>query len=84
MKVSKLAYKNFKGNFYRYLMFALSNSFAVTAFFIFANFIFHPSLDFNDLGGHYVAAMGAKSGMLMSQIIIVMFSFLFVGYSTSV
>ncbi len=84
MKVSKLAYKNFKGNFYRYAMFALSNSFAVTAFFIFANFIFHPSLDFNDLGGHYVAAMGAKSGMVMSQIIIVMFSFLFVGYSTSV
>lgn len=84
MKTSKLAYRNFKGNFYRYAMYALSNAFAVTAFFIFANFVFHPEFDPKNLGGHEIAAMGAISGMIASQIIIVMFSILFVGYSTSI
>ena len=84
MKISNMAIKNVKGNLYRYIMYCLSNAFAVTAFFIFANFVFHPSIDFHPEGVHAVASMGAANGMKISQVIIIIFSFLFVGYSTSI
>ncbi len=84
MKISNMAVKNVKGNLYRYIMYCLSNAFAVTAFYIFANFIFHPSVDMKSAGGHEVAKMGAANGMIVSQVIIVIFSILFVGYSTSI
>ena len=84
VKISNMAIKNVKGNLYRYIMYCLSNAFAVTAFFIFANFVFHPSIDFHPEGVHAVASMGAANGMKISQVIIIIFSFLFVGYSTSI
>ena len=84
MKISNMAIKNVKGNLYKYIMYCLSNAFAVTAFFIFANFVFHPSIDFHPEGVHAVASMGAANGMKISQVIIIIFSFLFVGYSTSI
>jgi putative ABC transport system permease protein len=84
MKISNMAVKNVKGNLYRYIMYCLSNAFAVTAFYIFANFVFHPSVDIKSAGGHPVARMGAANGMIVSQVIIVIFSILFVGYSTSI
>lgn len=84
MKISNMALKNIKGNMYRYIMYYLSNSFAVTAFFIFANFIFHPAIDLKSCEGHAIAKMGAANGMIISQVIIVIFSVLFVGYSTSI
>ena len=84
MKISNMAISNIKGNLYRYIMYYLSNSFAVTAFYIFANFVFHPALNYKALGGHPVAQMGAINGMITCQIIIVIFSILFVGYSTSI
>ena len=84
MKISNMAIKNVKGNLYRYIMYCLSNAFAVTAFFIFANFVFHPSIDFYSEGVHAIASMGAANGMKISQVIIIIFSFLFVGYSTSI
>ena len=75
MKISNMAVKNVRGNLYRYIMYCLSNAFAVTAFFIFANFVFHPSIDFNSDGVHAVASMGAANGMKISQVIIIIFSF---------
>jgi putative ABC transport system permease protein len=84
MGISDLAVSNVKGNLYRYLMYYLSNSFAVTVFFIFSNFIFHPSMSIKNIGGHPVAQMGVVNGLIASQIIIVIFSILFVGYSTSI
>ncbi|HLR36357.1 MAG TPA: ABC transporter permease [Tissierellales bacterium] len=84
MKISNMAIKNIKGNLYRYIMYYLSNSFAVTAFFIFANFVFHPSIDAKSMDGHEIAKMGATNGMVISQVIIVIFSIFFVGYSTSI
>ncbi|MCQ4924166.1 ABC transporter permease [Tissierella carlieri] len=84
MKISNMALSNVKGNLYRYVMYYLSNAFAVTAFFIFANFVFHPSLNFKNIGGHPVAQMGVINSMVACQVIIVMFSVLFVGYSTSI
>lgn len=84
MKLSNIAMKNVKGNLYRYIMYCLSNAFAVTAFFIFANFVFHPAVDVRTADGHPVVRMGAANGMIISQVIIVIFSILFVGYSTSI
>ena len=84
MGISDLAVSNVKGNLYRYLMYYLSNSFAVTVFFIFSNFIFHPSMSIKNIGGHPVAQMGVVNSLIASQIIIVIFSILFVGYSTSI
>ncbi|WMM24112.1 ABC transporter permease [Tissierella sp. MB52-C2] len=84
MKISNMALSNVKGNLYRYVMYYLSNAFAVTAFFIFANFVFHPSLNYKNIGGHPVAQMGVINGMIACQVIIVIFSVLFVGYSTSI
>lgn len=84
MKISNMAFSNVKGNLYRYIMYYLSNSFAVTAFFIFSNFVFHPSLNLKNIGGHPVAQMGVVNGMIVCQVIIVVFSVLFVGYSTSI
>src|SRR5699024_2493606 len=82
MKISNMAIKNIKGNLYRYIMYYLSNSFAVTAFFIFANFVFHPSIDAKSMDGHEIAKMGVTNGMVISQVIIVIFSIFFVVFST--
>lgn len=84
MGISDLAVSNVKWNLYRYLMYYLSNSFAVTVFFIFSNFIFHPSMSIKNIGGHPVAQAGVVNGLIASQVIIVIFSILFVGYSTSI
>ncbi|MEW8972706.1 MAG: ABC transporter permease [Tissierellaceae bacterium] len=84
MKISNMAINNVKGNLYKYVMYYLSNSFAVMAFFIFSNFVFHPAFDYKNLGGHVVAQAGAINGMIICQVIIVVFSILFVGYSTSI
>ncbi len=84
MKISNMAISNIKGNLYRYIMYYLSNAFAVTAFFIFANFVFHPAIDIKSADGHPIARIGAANGMIISQVIIVIFSILFVGYSTSI
>lgn len=84
MGISDMSISNIKGNLYRYIMYYLSNSFAVTVFFIFSNFIFHPSMSVKNIGGHPIAQMGAVNGLIASQVIIVIFSILFVGYSTSI
>lgn len=84
MRISNMALSNVKGNLYRYIMYYLSNSFAVTAFFIFANFVFHPSLNLKNIGGHAVTQIGLVNSIIACQVIIVVFSVLFVGYSTSI
>jgi len=83
MKISNMAAKNLRGNLYRYIMYYLSNVFAVTVFFIFANFVFHPNLN-APLAPHIVAEMGAKNGIIACQVVIVVFSLLFVTYATSI
>ncbi len=41
-------------------------------------------MDVKTADGHPVVRMGAANGMIISQVIIVIFSILFVGYSTSI
>lgn len=86
MKISNMAMSNIKGNLYRYIMYYLSNAFAVTVFFIFANFVFHPNADPSNItgGGREYLIEGTKSGMIASQVVIIIFTFFFVGYSTSI
>ena len=83
MKISNMAAKNIKGNLYRYIMYYLSNVFAVAVFFIFANFIFHPTLQSAPISPSGTATVAVKNGIVACQVIIVIFSVLFVGYSTS-
>lgn len=83
MKISKISYSNFKGNLYRYIMYALSNSLAVSVFFIFLNFTQHPSLQKSQLQGHGVAIEGTVMGLNLALTIIVIFSFFFIVYSST-
>lgn len=83
MKIYDMAKSNFKGNAYRYLMYILSNSFAISSFFIFTNFLFNPDIDLNNLGDNALAAEGAATAVKISMVLIVLFSVFFVYYATS-
>lgn len=84
MKISNIAISNVKGNLYRYIMYILSNAFAVTVFFIFANFVFHPNISTDDISGHTSLKEGVTNGMIACQVVIIVFTILFVSYSTSI
>ncbi|NLL70731.1 MAG: ABC transporter permease [Epulopiscium sp.] len=84
MRISNIAIKNIKGNLYRYIMYYLSNSFAVSVFFIFASFVFHPVIKSDIDSGKSAIYAGVVSGMIACQVIIVAFSILFVIFSTSI
>ncbi|MGF7059551.1 FtsX-like permease family protein [Brassicibacter mesophilus] len=84
MRISNMAAKNIKGNLYRYIMYYLSNVFAVGVFFIFANFVFHPALNSGSISPSQGANEGVANGIVACQVIIVIFSVLFVSYSTSI
>lgn len=81
MDLYSIARKNVKGNMYKYIMYSLSNAFAITIFFIFYNYSNHPLLDKN-IGG----TLGAVLSQIMNvnRVIIVLFSIIFVKYSTKV
>lgn len=82
MTIYNLAFKNIKGNLYRYIMYFLSNVFTVTVFFIFANFVFHPYIA-EGVEGSGTMATSAANMMIASQFLIVVFTLFFVGYSTT-
>ncbi|KNF09596.1 ABC-type transport system, involved in lipoprotein release, permease component [Gottschalkia purinilytica] len=85
MTLSNMAVKNIRGNLYRYIMYYLSNTFTVTVFFLFANFIFHPSEITNVKRlGNGNAQQGVTNALIMCQFIIVIFTILFVAYSVSI
>ncbi len=85
MKISSIAKSNFKGNLYRYTMYILSNAFAVFSFFIYANFLLHPEIDYkNGFGSPSgTVAAGAVAAVIICIIVIVLFSIMFIGYATS-
>lgn len=81
MTLRDIAYKNIKGNFNRYVMYYLSNTLVVMVFFIFANFIFNPTVS-------NVKALGTKgiltaNSMIVCEVLILVFTFLFTFYSIS-
>ena len=74
MTLRDIAYKNIKGNFNRYIMYYLSNTLVVMVFFIFANFIFNPTVS-------NVKTLGMKgiltaNTMIVCEVLILVFTFL--------
>ncbi|WIV12703.1 ABC transporter permease [Proteiniborus sp. MB09-C3] len=81
MTLRDIAYKNIKGNFNRYVMYYLSNTLVVMVFFIFANFIFNPTVsNVKTLGTKGVLAANT---MIVCEVLILVFTFLFTFYSIS-
>ncbi|WP_185971090.1 ABC transporter permease [Alkalicoccobacillus porphyridii] len=77
MTFRQFAYRNILRNKRTYAAFLLSCAFSVFVFFVYAVFVFHPSVEDGNI------TTLAVSGMMVSQIVIFSFSFLFVLYSMS-
>lgn len=76
MTFRQFAFNNVKRNTRAYVSYFLSCMFAVTVFFMYAVVIFHPAIrnyEFHDV---------VQSGIIASEVMIYIFSFLFVLYST--
>lgn len=73
MTINLLARRNLSGNLQRYVAYFFSCVFAVTIFFIYAQFIFHPDV----VSGDIRAGEAVRRGMMAAQIIIVLFSMFF-------
>jgi putative ABC transport system permease protein len=79
MTFREFALKNVRGSWHRYVAFFLSCVFSVMIFFIFADFIYHPSV----VNGSIRAAAKVRKGLVACEYIILIFSFFFVMYSHS-
>ncbi|MBO9609764.1 MAG: FtsX-like permease family protein [Paenibacillaceae bacterium] len=77
MSFRRFAFLNVKRNAGAYAAFFLSSGFAVTIFFMYAMFMFHPDFDKELLGA------SVRMGMQAAEAVVFLFSFLFVLYSTS-
>ncbi|WP_010273675.1 FtsX-like permease family protein [Paenibacillus senegalensis] len=77
MSFRQFAFNNVRRNGRAYLAFFLSSSFMVMIFFCYAMLIFHPGLL-----EHRIGEM-TRTGMIVAEYIIYIFSFLFVLYSIS-
>ncbi|MFC4556835.1 FtsX-like permease family protein [Virgibacillus kekensis] len=76
MTFTQFAFNNVKRNTRQYLSYFLSCTFAVAIFFIYAAVIFHPDITDNEFRAN------VQQGIIVSEVIIYCFSFLFVLYST--
>lgn len=77
MNFRTFALSNIRGNWQRYTAYYLSSSFAVTIYFIFALFIFHPDIANGGVADHI------RKQLIFCEVIIIIFSFFFVLYSNS-
>ncbi|EZH65371.1 hypothetical protein DH09_17220 [Bacillaceae bacterium JMAK1] len=80
MTITRLARKNLTGHAQRYAAYFLSCVFAVSVFFIYAQFVFHPDVVNGDIRG----GDAVRTGMIMAQVIIILFSIFFIAYSNRV
>lgn len=76
MSFRRFAFLNVKRNAGAYAAFFLSSGFAVTIFFMYAMFMFHPDFDKEQMGAT------VRMGMQAAEAVVFLFSFLFVLYST--
>jgi len=79
MTLTGLISKNMKGLRYKYVTFLLSSILSVTIFYLFASFVMHPNVEY----GYDVHAFRVQRGLVAWEVIIVIFSFFFVWYSSS-
>jgi putative ABC transport system permease protein len=77
MTFRQFAFNNVKRSFGRYAAYFLSSSFAVTVFFMYAAFIFHPDV----VNG--TIRPSVRRGMVSAEVIIFLFAIFFIFYSTS-
>ena len=78
MNLWRIALKSIWQNRKRYIAFVASAAFSVMIFFLYMALIFHP-----DLQGGYRYAAYALQGMKAASVVIVVFTFLFLLYSSS-
>ncbi|MDO8226827.1 ABC transporter permease [Bacillus cabrialesii] len=79
MNLRTIASKNILGNLQRYVAYFLSCVFAVSVFFVFTSFIFHPDVNEDNIyGGSLV-----KTCLSAALIVIVVFCIFFISYSNS-
>lgn len=76
MTFKRFVFNNVKRNTRQYLSYFLSCMFAVTVFFMYAVIMFHP-----DISGQQFSNV-MQRGIIVSEVIIYLFSFFFVLYST--
>ncbi|WP_054950545.1 ABC transporter permease [Numidum massiliense] len=77
MTFPQLAFKNVRGDWHKYAAYYLSSAFTVLIFFVYAAFIFHPDV----VDGKYHPAL--RNGLIVCEVIIVIFAFFFTLYSVS-
>lgn len=79
MTFRQLAARNIKGSWQRYTAYFLSCVLSVLIFYLFASFIAHPAV----MTGHIVGGgrAGVTQGLYAAEVIILIFSFLFILYS---
>lgn len=80
MTINNIAIKNIKGNLNKYAMYYLSNVIVVTIFFIFANFIYNPSLSNGNFNDKTMSEVASRL-MYLCEFVIVIFTFIFSNYS---
>jgi len=79
MTLLRFAIRNVRGSARRYAAYFLSSAAAVMIFYLFASFVFHPDV----AGGSIYGAAAVGQGLVVCQVLIVMFAFFFVLYSSS-
>lgn len=79
MTFGQLALSNVRGSMLRYAAFFLSSAFSVLLFFLYAQVVFHPELG----SGYIYGEQGVRMALVACQLIIIVFSFFFVLYSSS-
>ncbi|MBB3868909.1 FtsX-like permease family protein [Parageobacillus toebii NBRC 107807] len=77
MTFRQFALHNVRRNFSRYAAYFLSSTFAVTVFFMYAAFIFHPDV----VNG--TIRPSVRRGIFAAEVIVFLFSVFFIFYSTS-
>lgn len=79
MTLTNLVSKNMKGLRYKYVTLLLSSILSVVIFYLFASFVMHPGVEY----GYDLHAARVKKGLVACEVIVVIFSFFFVWYSSS-
>ncbi|WMJ81581.1 FtsX-like permease family protein [Clostridium sp. MB40-C1] len=80
MTINNIAVKNIKGNLNKYVMYYLSNVIVVTIFFIFANFIYNPSVSTGNISDKTIGDVASRL-MYLCEFVIIIFTFIFSSYS---
>lgn len=81
MTFSRLAWANVRGSLQRYLAYFLACVFAVMTFYVFLSFLTHPEVATGRIVHN--ARVEMNTGLMAAEVIILIFSFLFILYSTT-